>query len=60
MSFERGQSVYMRCRVVDVDRDGRVIVEPLDEKRQAKDGAWFFCPEHALVKVADILKAVRK
>lgn len=60
MTFVRGQSVYMRCRVVDVDKDGRVIVEPLDNDRKASDGAWFFCPEHALVKVADILKAVKK
>ena len=59
MKFSEGQAVYVRARVVGYDGE-RVIVTPLDESKQAKDGAWYYVPEHALLKVSDILKAVRK
>ena len=59
MKFSDNQVVYMRCRVV-TNHDGRVIVTPLDDNKQASDGAWFYAPEHSLIKVSDILKVVKK
>lgn len=59
MKFSEGQAVYMRCRVVGYDGE-RVIVTPLDESKQAKDGVWCYVPEHALLKVSEILKVVKK
>lgn len=57
-----GTNVYIRARVVCPDpRDAtRWIVTPLDGDKKPSDGVWLYCPEHAIVKVATLLKDVVK